>query len=141
LTSESQNGTDALQDHTLQGSALNVALTVNDIDRSLRWYTDVLGFTIDQRHEREGTMVAVSLKAGTVRMLLGRDDGKKGWDRVKGQGMSIQITTPQNIDELAQRIKNAGATLATEPETAPWGARLFRLKDPDGFLLVISSER
>jgi uncharacterized glyoxalase superfamily protein PhnB len=139
LSSESSSSTEQVP--SLQASSLNVAFTVNDIDRSLAWYTDVLGFAIDQRHEREGKLVAVSLKAGAIRILLGRDDGAKGWDRVKGVGFSVQFATPQNIDELAQRIKAAGATLHTEPETAPWGARLFRLKDPDGFLLVISSER
>ena len=138
MSSESRIGTNA---HSLQANTVNVAFTVNDIDRSLAWYTGVVGFVIDQRHEREGKLMAVSLRAGSVRMLLGRDDGAKGWDRVKGVGFSVQFTTSQNIDELAQRIKAAGGALATEPETAPWGARLFRLKDPDGFLLVISSER
>ena len=118
-----------------------MSLTVNDIDRSLAWYTGVLGFTIDQRHEREGKMMAVSLKAGDVRILLGRDDGAKGWDRVKGLGLSMMLTTTQDIDGLAQRIRDAGGTLATEPETAPWGPRLFRVKDPEGFLFVISSPR
>jgi len=140
LTSDSQNA-DQADSQTLVASALSVALTVNDIDRSLHWYTEVLGFTLDQRHEREGTLRAVSLRAGTVRMLLGRDDGMKGWDRVKGQGMSIQITTSQNVDAIAEGIKASGGTLHTEPETAPWGPRLFRVKDPDGFLLVIASER
>lgn len=138
MSSASSTGTAA---HPLQANSINVAFTVNDIDRSLTWYADVIGFTIDQRHEREGKLVAVSLRAGSVRILLGRDDGAKGWDRVKGAGFSVQFTTSQNIDELAERIKAAGAALHTEPETAPWGSRLFRVKDPDGFLLVISSER
>jgi uncharacterized glyoxalase superfamily protein PhnB len=138
LSSASSTGTDT---HPLQANSINVAFTVSDIDRSLAWYTNVIGFTIDQRHEREGKLVAVSLRAGSVRILLGRDDGAKGWDRVKGTGFSVQFTTSQNIDVLAERIKAAGEALHTEPETAPWGSRLFRVKDPDGFLLVISSER
>jgi uncharacterized glyoxalase superfamily protein PhnB len=85
--------------------------------------------------------MAGSLKAGDVRLLINQDDGAKGWDRVKGDGFSLQLTTDQNIDEIANRIKKLGGALDSEPANMPWGARLFRLRDPDGFKLVISSER
>jgi len=49
------------------------------------------------------------------------------------------ITTAQNIDEVAKRIKASGGTLDSEPADMPWGARMFRLRDPDGFRLTISS--
>jgi catechol 2,3-dioxygenase-like lactoylglutathione lyase family enzyme len=81
-----------------EGEELAVSLTVKDLDRSLAWYRDVLGFRITQRHEREGRAVAASLAAGGVKILLGQDDGAKGWHRVKGQRFSLQITTRQDID-------------------------------------------
>ena len=126
---------------SFRARTLSASLTVKDLQKSLAWYQDVAGFTIDQKHERDGKLMGVSLKAGDVRILLGQDDGAKGWDRVKGEGFSLQFTTAQNIDEVAQRIKQRGGTLATEPMDMPWGARVFRLQDPDGFKLVISSER
>ena len=112
---------------------------MKDLERSLAWYRDVVGFTVDRKHEREGKLRAVSLRAGDVRILIGQDDGAKGWDRVKGEGFSLQITTNQNVDELAKRIRDLGGTLDMEPRDMPWGARIFRLKDPDGFKLTISS--
>lgn len=124
---------------SLRARELMVSLTVKDLKASLAWYTDVVGFTVDKRHEREGTLVAASLKAGAVQLLIGQDDGKKGWDRVKGEGMSFQITTAQDVDAIAARIKAAGGALENEPTTMPWGARAFRLKDPDGFMIAISS--
>lgn len=125
---------------TLRGRTLSASLTVKDLEKSLAWYRDVFGFTVDRRHERDGKLLAVSLKAGSVRVLITQDDGSKGWDRVKGEGFSLQITTVQNIDEIAQRIKDAGGTLDTEPTDMPWGVRVFRFRDPDGFRFVISSE-
>lgn len=124
-----------------RGRALQASLTATDLEKSLAWYHEVLGFTIDQRYEREGVTAAVSLKAGDVRLLLNQDDGARGWDRAKGEGVSLQITTVQDIDEVAARIREMGGTLDTEPADMPWGARTFRLRDPDGFKLVISSER
>jgi uncharacterized glyoxalase superfamily protein PhnB len=122
------------------GIALAASLTVKDIHKSLAWYRDVLGFAINQEYAREGTLRAVSLQAGAVQILIGQDDGAKGLDRVKGEGFSLQITTTQNIDALAKRIKERGGILASEPAEA-FGARVFRLQDPDGFKLTISSER
>ena len=126
---------------SLRGRTLSAALTVKDLQKSVAWYRDIVGFTVDQEHEREGKIVAVSLKAGAVQMVLTQDDGARGMDRVKGAGMSLQITTAQNVDEIANRIKASGEKLLMEPTDMPWGARVFRFKDADGFILVISTER
>lgn len=114
---------------------------MRDIPKSLAWYVDVLGCTVSERHEREGILRAVSLRAGDVELVIGLDDGARGFDRVKGEGFSLQITTNDDIDAVAARIKQAGGVLVTEPTTMPWGARAFRLHDPDGFKLTISTPR
>lgn len=117
---------------------LGASLTVKDLPKSVGFYSGVLGFTVEGRHEREGKLVAVSLKAGEVSILINQDDGAKGWDRVKGAGFSLQFTTVQDIDALAAGIKSRGGTLDMEPADMPWGARIFRLHDLDGFHLVFS---
>ncbi len=106
----------------------------------MAWYRDTLGFMVDREFERAGQLQAVSLRAGQVRILLAQDDGSRGKDRVKGVGFSLQITTTDDIDALADRAKQAGARLETEPADA-WGVRVFRVRDPDDFLFVISSPR
>ena len=126
---------------SFRGRSLSASLTVKDVRASLEWYRNVMGFTLDQKHERDGKLLAVSLKAGNVRILLGQDDGAKGWDRAKGEGISLMITTAQDIDEHAKGIKQRGGTLDSEPADTPWGQRMFRLRDPDGFRLTIASER
>ena len=124
----------------LHASELAASLTVNDLARSLAWYRDVAGFDVAQQFERAGKLMAVSLRAGEVRLLLTQDDGSRGADRVKGVGFSLQLTTSQDIDGIAARIRAHGVALATEPADV-MGARVFRVRDPDGFLLVISSPR
>ena len=129
-----------VQPESFRGRTLSASLTVKDLQKSVAWYRDVMCFTVDREHERAGKLMAVSLKAGVVRILLAQDDGAKGSDRVKGEGLSLMITTSQSIDDLANRVKTLGGTLDTEPTDVPWGPRMFRLRDPDGFKLVISSE-
>jgi predicted enzyme related to lactoylglutathione lyase len=127
------------QPETLRARALVVSLTALDLQKSVAWYRDVVGLTVDQEYAFEGKVRAVSFKAGAVRLLINQDDGGRGWTRVKGEGFAFQFTTAQNIDEVAARIKANGGTLATEPADMPWGARMFRLVDPDGFRFSIST--
>lgn len=124
---------------SLRARSILASLTVKDVQKSLAWYRDVVGFTVDQQYEHDGKLRGVVLKAGDVRILLGQDDGARGWDRVKGEGFSLQLMTTQSVDEIANRIKQHGGTLESEPTDMPWGARVFRFKDPDGFKLAISS--
>jgi lactoylglutathione lyase len=137
----STTGASRAQPESFRARALGAAITANDLNKSLAWYTDVVGFTIDQKYEREGKVVGVSLKAGDVGIILNQDDGAKGVGRVKGQGMAFQFTTAQKVDDIANRIKAAGGKLDMDPADMPWGARIFTLTDPDGFKIVISTER
>ncbi len=136
-----EGGTERMQPESFRARTLSLSLSVKDLAASQAWYCEVVGFTLEQRYEREGTLRAVSLKAGSAHLLIAQDDGAKGLDRAKGQGCSFMFTTAQNVDDLAKQIKASGGTLESEPADMPWGPRVFRVRDPDGFLLVISSER
>jgi uncharacterized glyoxalase superfamily protein PhnB len=127
--------TDALVARSLEAS-----LTVQNLSASVAWYRDVVGFAVAREYRRDETLIAVALRAGGAELLLVQDDGAKGLDRAKGEGFSLQVTTVQDIDDLAARIKARGGTLETEPISMA-GKRAFRLRDPDGFRFTISSPR
>jgi lactoylglutathione lyase len=112
--------------------------TVNDVEKSLAWYRDVLGFAVMERWEEGGKLLGVEVSAGDVVIMLGQDDWKKGRDRVKGEGFRIFCETGQDIDQLAAKIKAAGGTLTQEPKDEPWGMRDLSVEDPDGFKLTIA---
>ena len=122
-----------------KATALTASITVADIQKSMAWYRDILGFEVQQQYEREGAVRAVALQAGDVRIMLNQDDGAKGLDRKKGEGMSLQFITNGSVDEVAARVRASGATIDVEPADMPWGVRMLRLRDPDGFKLVFSS--
>ena len=110
-------------------------LTVNDIDKSIAWYRDVLGFAVSERWEHEGKLLGAEMRLGDVSFNLGQDDWKMGRDRVKGVGMRMYVTTGPLIDRLADGIKARGGTLTQEPREA-WGMRTFAIADPDGFKMT-----
>jgi uncharacterized glyoxalase superfamily protein PhnB len=114
-----------------------VSLTVKDVQKSVAWYQNVVGFGIERTYEFNGKVAIVTVRAGDVRINLNQDDGAKGWDRIKGLGFSISIWTTEDIDGIANRIKASGGTLDSEPVDAPWGARFFGLTDPDGYKFFV----
>lgn len=127
-------------EEVFQADSLEASLTVNNLERSVAWYCDALGFVVDKRHERDNRLIAVTLRAGAVRILLTQDDGGKGTERVKGEGISLQITTSQRAEDVAMRIKAHGTILDMEPTKTPWGVTVLRVRDMDGFRLALSSK-
>lgn len=115
------------------------SITVDDVEMSLAFYTDVLGFQVKERWMHDGKLAGVELVAGGVSFFVGQDDWKKGKGRVKGVGFRIFCTTVQNIDALAAQIKARGGTLLEEPKDQSWGTRDFAIADPDGFKITFST--
>jgi predicted enzyme related to lactoylglutathione lyase len=126
---------------SLRLRALEPSLTVNDIERSARFYTEVLGFYLSERWTENGALLGVNLKAGLCELGLTQDDWAKGRDRQKGVGMRIWCKTAQDIDEMATRIKAAGGRLLEEPIDQSWGVRSLSIEDPDGYHFTIYREK
>ena len=125
-----------------EGLALRSAspsLTVNDLEKSLGWYRDVLGFGVEETWKSpDGRVMGVSLKAGDVSFMIGQDDWKKGRDRRKGEGFRIYCETKASVDDLAKRIEAKGGRLDSGPTDQPWGVRDISVTDPDGFKITIA---
>lgn len=120
-------------------AAASPSFTVNDLEKSIAFYRDVLGFAVKQRWEEGGRLLGVEMAAGNVIFMLGQDDWKKGRDRQKGVGFRVYCSTTQDVDALAAKVKERGGALDYEPETSEWG-RHFAFTDPDGFKVTIAKE-
>jgi uncharacterized glyoxalase superfamily protein PhnB len=125
----------------INATNLGCSITCRDLGASIRWYRDAIGFGVEGTFEHEGKVVAAVIGAGDCRIVLNQDDGKLGWDRIKGQGFYLQINvaSPADVDAAAARIKATGWALLSEPEDRPWGARMFQCNDPDGFKFGVST--
>ncbi|HXV86222.1 MAG TPA: VOC family protein [Gemmatimonadales bacterium] len=124
---------------SLRVRSVAAALTVRDMPRSLAWYRDVLGFTVDETWEDSGRLAGAGLKAGTARLVLTQAGQSQPGTPSQSSGFRLYFTTAQDIDEVATAIKARGGKLAAEPAVQPWGVKTFVLEDPDGFQLIISS--
>ena len=117
----------------IRASTLGCSLTCKDLQASIRFYREAIGFAVAQTYENDGKVAAAVVAAGDCRIVLNQDDGALGWDRIKGQGFYLQINVvaPADVDAAAARIKAAGGTLLDEPADRYWGVRMFQFKDLD----------
>jgi len=123
---------------TLQAKSLMPTLTVNDVKKSIQFYTEGLGFILGERFEENGEVKGAMINAGGAILGISQDDFAKGRDRVKGLGMRLYLETDQSIEPLAAKAKAAGITVEG-PAPLPWGPMGFTVTDPDGFKMTISN--
>lgn len=101
-------------------------LRVDDLERSQRYYVDVLGFSLDWAHPR---MISVS-RAGKGLMLSLQHQGQAGtW---------VWIGC-EDAEALHSELKSRGAVIRDAPQNFEW-AYEFQVEDPDGHVLRFGSE-
>jgi uncharacterized glyoxalase superfamily protein PhnB len=129
------------QPETLRLRKVLPSFTATDLQRSIAFYRDVLGFVVGEEWRENGTLQGCEVHAGSVTFMLGQDDFAKGRDRQKGVGTRVWCHTAQDLDRLAAEIKARGGMLDQEPKDMPWGDRVFMISDPDGFKLTFVQAR
>lgn len=129
------------QPETLRLRDVSPSFTATDLQRSIAFYRDVLGFVVGDEWRDNGLLQGCEMRAGSVLFMLSQDDFAKGRDRKKGVGARLHVSTAQDIDRLAEEIKARGGSLDQEPTDMPWGQRVFMISDPDGFKLTIAQVR
>ena len=105
----------------------HILLTVADLDKSVRFYRDVLGMRVEFR-----AIHFAILRAGKFGVALStrpRDFEKKG--EPKGIGTIPHFTTP-NMDDFAARLKKHGIPWLRGPMRESFGIEAF-IVDPDGY--------
>jgi catechol 2,3-dioxygenase-like lactoylglutathione lyase family enzyme len=122
----------------------HVAITVQDMDRSVGFYRDLLGFEVlGQLFLDEGTVKLVFLRSGggCIELFEYRDQDAAtavGVPDTVGGFKHLALQT-DDVDGVAARLKAAGVAFTLEPLDAVGGVRLAFFRDPDGNLLEIVS--
>jgi predicted lactoylglutathione lyase len=136
----SSSKTERQQPESLRLRSIMPSFTVNEIQRSVAWYRDGLGFYVAERWEEGGRLQGVMLKAGACQLGLSQDDFSKGRDRQKGIGFRLWCETTQDVDAIAKRLRTFGGNIVEEPGDR-WDVYSFTAQDPDGFKITITRSR
>ena len=112
----------------------------DDLDETVAFYTQVLGFeiTADRRHERSPY---VSLRRDEVR--VGALQQRGPWQRDHRRpplGVELVLEVDDLQGEL-ERVRASGWPVEEDLEERPWGLSDFRILDPSGYYLRITDRR
>lgn len=100
----------------------HLLLEVGDLESSLRFYRDVLGFSIRKREPfRDGRELVVT-EQGLG--LVQREGGQRA-------GLEHLCFGARGVDELAGRVRAAGHRIVRGPGPGPYGHTVY-VQDPDG---------
>lgn len=118
----------------------HIGIAVKDLDRSRRFYTEVLGCT-EAAHKKMPNLEIITLNLGdqTLELLEYCPDPIE--DRNTGHYDHIALTVP-NIEAEMSRLCTAGIVFPAEfPRTTPWGQRIAFFAGPDGERIELVEDR
>lgn len=104
-------------------------LEVNNLEESLSFYHDRLGFEIDS-HNPEAEPPIASLRAGSLRITLVQQLETM---LKRGRGVHFVLGV-EDVDKFHEGLKGDGVEV-TAPRDEGWGGRFASLQDPDGYRL------
>jgi len=118
-----------------------VVLIVDDLDRALVFYTEVLGLRLGHR---SGDFA--QLDTGATRLSFYTREAM-----VKTIGFSLQPPAQDapgfeigfkvpDVDAAFAELVAQGASPVTSPTTRPWGQRTAYIRDPDGHLIELAQD-
>jgi catechol 2,3-dioxygenase-like lactoylglutathione lyase family enzyme len=109
-----------------------VRYLVGDVDEAVAFYTERLGFQLDQRLgpafaivTRDGLAVWLSGPQTSAAQAMpdGRTPGPGGWNRL--------VVTVVDLERIAGELRAAGVTFRNDVVTGPGGKQIL-LEDPSG---------
>ena len=121
-----------VEQHSFVLGLWGVRYQVKDVSRSIDFYTQQLGFTLDQKNLPQFGQVSVgNLKlilsgpgaSGSRPMPDGRQQEPGGWNRIL-----LQVT---DLPSHIERLKTAGLRFRNQMEVGP-GGKQIQVEDPDG---------
>ena len=112
----------------------HVALNVRDVQKSLEFYSKVLGMKLEWMPDEDNAY----LTSGQDNLALHKlPPGVEPGKIQTINHIGFVVRRPEDVDRWAEQIRRHGLSLVQEPKTHRDGARSFYFHDPDGLLIQL----
>ena len=114
-------------------------LNVADIEMSLTFWRDLIGFEEMNRFDHEGELVFASLRSGDVELMLNARGGDPAPRRARPHYTEAVIYFGvESVHDLVRALRAKGFD-APDPETEQYGLDEITVRDPDGYEIAFTS--
>ena len=118
-------------------------LMVADMEKSLKFYRDVLGFTVSQTVPEKPPFIFAWMKRGDAELFLNQhmppQPGQP--DLYKGSkiGGTLSMYMPlEGIEDLHKTVGSSGVKIAVPLHKEFYGMKEFAVHDPDGYVIIFA---
>jgi methylmalonyl-CoA/ethylmalonyl-CoA epimerase len=126
----------------------HVAIAVHDLEQSIAFFTNVLGFELRERRKTEGrqtAMISAVLKAGplTFVLLQGTSPDSQVSKFVEHYGAGVQhiAVGVKDLPRIADELRSAGLEFDTSVIESPGLRQIFTHRDSGSGLMIEFIER
>ncbi|MPZ97720.1 MAG: hypothetical protein GEU80_00040 [Dehalococcoidia bacterium] len=121
----------------LTKDSIDIGIIVEDAEQSLRFYRDTLGFEFErvQPMANGGQMHRLLCGTSTIKVIQpgSPPPAKAPPGGLQGAyGYRYWTFWVSNLDEMVERCRAAGYTIAVEPRESRPGVTISMVEDPDG---------
>jgi len=122
-------------------SKLTPNLIVSNVERSLAFYRDVLGFSVDITVPDQSPYVFASVRSGAVEIFLNAPEpALTEYPAFKGRPIGGTLTLFIEVTDIGHVYESLGARVnVTMPLEKKWyGVTEFAFEDPDGYVITFA---
>src|SRR6056297_639036 len=113
-----------------------IVLMTNNIDKTVKYYKEVLEFQVVKHYEQEEPFAAcyrddveiVIVEAKKGEIISNQDRYGAGYDA---------YLVPEDVDLFYQEIKDKEVKIVSEPKITSYGSKEFKIEDIDGRIIGI----
>jgi len=114
-----------------------IVIKVNDYRKSFEFYKDILGLKLTSSWQRKDSWGAIFSAGSADIEIIWFPEGEGFLDCCyfpERNKVDVNFET-HDIDIHFKRLQDLGVEIIREPFDAPWGFRIFTIKDPDGIAI------
>lgn len=126
-------------------NSLTPNLMVNDVEETIEYYTDILGFTLLMTVPETGKLDWAMVKRNDVVLMFQTTKSlKEGVPRLAGEkpggGLTFYIKVDR-ITEIHEELVNSEAEIISDLESTFYNTIEFSIADINGYVLTFSEEQ
>lgn len=128
---------DANKEGLISSVFSNLILDVQDIDRSLAFYHNLLALPVRSQQFVDGHKLAYLTTGQTEILLLQQPRHEQNPMLDRSGGLVIKFRV-HDLPQVAKTLKSERVTILRELDMAAMGERTFLVADPDGYAVLLS---